>query len=209
MALTTKYRMAEQAKRILEGGNSTQDSQLSIRELMLFVSQAFGQVARMRFFENKAEGDDYINGDFIFSFPDIPVTVDQARGEYYAILPSNVITLPRDLGVYHVSLMKDQTRPFVPVANGFNAMFRGLEAGQLEGRSGFYKEQEKIYFVNVDDIDGVEKVLIKLVAPLGSVGDEDVVSVPEDVQLEVVTMAVELYRLQQQVEQDLENDNIK
>jgi hypothetical protein len=209
MALTSKQTICEQAQRIINGGNTTTDTEVTLQELAVAMGQIFGSVVRRVYFEGRNEGEEYINGDFIFTFKNIDVTLDEDLDQYYSIMPQTNITLPRDMGVYHVSLMKEQDRPFVPLSNSFQALSRGLEVNRLENRWGYYKEQDRIYFHNLKAIDGVEKIMMKLVAPLGHVAFDDTVSIPDDIQSELVTMLVQMYTVQDQTEKDIINDNVK
>ena len=59
----------------------------------------------------------------------------------------------------------------------------------------------------MEDTEKLEKVLIKLVAPLGSLGDEDDITVNDDIQREIVAMTVQLYGQPQP--HDEQNDNVK
>lgn len=208
MSLTTKYRIAEQARNILVGGKSTSDIEVSIRELIIFVGQAFAFIVSRKYFEGKNEGESHINGNFIYPFEE-DVLKDTANGLFYSILPAASVTLPYDMEVYQVSRIKDQTTPFVPVSNGFSGLAEGLMSGRLEGRIGYFVEDGRIYYVNMDQINKVEKVLMKLVAPIGSVGDEDEINISEDIQLEIVMKAIQLYREQEQTPKDVISDNIK
>jgi len=209
MERTSKYQMAEQAQRVIVGGHPTGDAEVSIQELMLFVSQAFGNVARLRFFEGKAEGESFVNGSFIFPFEDVEVKKNTGRNIYYSEMPASTITLPHEIGVYEVSLMKDQENTFVRVPNNFKSLYKGMAAQNLEGRKAYYLEGGNLIFPTMKDADGVEKVFIKLVAPIGDLGDEDPIMVPYDVQGEIVAQTIQLYSMEDEAEKDTGNDNLK
>ncbi len=209
MALTSKYKLAEQAQRIILGGNPTGDREVSIQELILFATQSFSIIVRRTFFEGKSEGESFVNGDFIYSFENVDVSKDGARDEYYSSLPETTVTLPYDMGVYQISRMKHQNKAFIPVSNGFNAMHSGMESSMLEGNIGYYREGDRIYYVNFNDTTGIGKVLMKLIAPIGQVDDEDQVNIPDDIQGEIVQMIVQLYTNEQAAPKDIVNDNVK
>ena len=209
MSLTTKYKLAEQAQRILSGGTPTDDSQISLQELMIAVSQAFASVVRRNYFEGKAVGEPHVNGAFIYSFNDIVVNKDVNKSLYYSELPSTTVTLPYDMGVYQISRMKDQRSSFIPLQNGFSALFEGLKSFKLEGRIGYYLENGRVYYENMDVKNKVDTVLMKLIAPIGSVSDEDDINIPDDMQLEIVTMAIQIYATEQQIPHDEQSDLVK
>jgi len=209
MSLTTKYKLAEQAQRILAGGTPTDDNQISIQELVIGVSQAFSSVIRRSYFEGKAIGEPHINGNFIYSFSDITVDRDTNKSLYYSTIPATTVTLPYDMGVYQISRMKDQKDAFVPLQNGFSALFEGLKSFKLEGRIGYYLEGDRIYYENMDVKNKVSTVLMKLIAPIGSVSEEDNINIPDDIQSEIVTMTVQLYATEQQLPHDEQSDLVK
>lgn len=208
MALTNKYRLAEQVRNIIVGGKSTADVEVSIREIIIFVSQAFASIVSRKYFEGKNEGESFVNGNFIYSFEE-KVLKDSAKDLFYSVLPATSVILPHDMEVYQVSRVKDQKNPFVPVSSGFLGLTEGLESGQLEGRIGYFVENGRIYYANMEQINKVENVLMKLVAPIGSVEDEDDINISDNVQLEIVTMAVQIYQNEQNNPKDVTNDNIK
>ena len=209
MSLTSKYKLAEQARRIILGGHPTPDSGAKMQELMLYVSQAFSSIVSRIFFVGKNEGESYVNGNFIYPFEDIKVEKDPVQDKFFSELPATTVTLPYDIGIFQISLEKDQGRVFVPVANGFSGLTEGLEVGLLEGRIAYYLEKNRVYYDNMEEINKVDKVLMKLVAPLGSVEDEDEINVNDDVQKEIVEMTVGLYRNQEATPHDEQNDDVK
>ena len=206
MGLTSKFKLAEQALRIILGGHPTPDSGVKIQELMIHVSQAFANIVRRTYFEDKAEGEPWISGSFIYTFKDVEVKEDKALKKFFTELPATTVTLPRDLGVFQVSSMIDQADAFKPVSTGFEAMNKGLLVGGLENSFGYYPEGNRIYFVNMVDTNKVDKVLVKLVAPLGGIGDEDDITVNDDIQQQIVVMTVQLYG--QSPPHDNQNDNV-
>lgn len=206
MGLTSKYKLAEQALRIILGGHPTPDSGVKVQEVIIFVSQAFATVVRSIFFEGKAEGEPWIDGSFIYSFKDVEVKTDSALDKFFIDMPATTVTLPYSIGVFQVSNMTDQAGSFTPVSSGFEAMTSGLAVGGLENEVGFYLEGDRIYFVNMKDTEKSDKVLIKLVAPIGSLKDRDQITINDDIQLQIVTMAAELYS--KEPPHDEQNDNV-
>jgi len=208
MSLTSKYKLAEQALRIILGGHPTPDSGVKIQELMIHVSQAFANIVRRTYFEGKSTGEPWINGSFIYTFKNVEVKKDTDLDQFFTELPATTVTLPYDMGVFQVSDMKDQAGAFKPVSAGFEAMNKGLLVGSLGNKVGYYPEDSRIYFVNMKDTEKSDKVLVKLVAPLGSLGDEDNITVNDDIQQQIVIMTVELYGKMVAQPHDNQNDNV-
>lgn len=207
MAKTTKYKLAEQAQRILLSGHVTDDREISLQELLLHVAQTFAYAVRTRFFESKAIGEEHVNGVYVYAFEDVAVKKDSKKNLYYSLIPASYIDLPRDLGVFQVSLMEDQENVFVPVPNGFLGLYRGMAAANLQGRSGYWVESGRIYFVNVQD--PTCKVLMKLVASIADVDEDTEIDIPDDIQNMIVRSTVELYIMERQAMKDLTSDNIE
>ena len=73
MSVTSKYKLAEQALRIISGGTPTNDAQVTMQEVMIGVSQAFGSVVRNNYFEGKAIGEPMVNGNFVYTFEGVSI----------------------------------------------------------------------------------------------------------------------------------------
>ena len=206
--MTTKFKIAEQAQRIIVGGHPTADVEVSVRELIIFVGQAFAKVVSRKFFEMKNEGESLVNGNFIYSFEET-VKKDTSKDLFYSDIPATSVTLPYDMEIQQVSRIKNQASPFIPVNNGFIGLYEGLESGNLEGMIGYFVENGRIYYVNMYQRNKVDNVLMKIVAPIGAVEDEDDINISDEIQLEIVTMTVQLYQNQENKPKDTVNDGIK
>lgn len=209
MALTSKYRLAEQAYRILAGGIQNPDKAIEIAELSLYAEQCFASVVKRVFFEGKAEGEVGVNGDFVYSFNNQDILEDTVKDMYYSKIPASTVALPHDIGFFFVGMQKNQKDAFVRVPNQFLSLYNGLAAETLENRQGYYIEANRIYYPNMDDSNKKEKVLMKLIAPLGGLDDEAEINVPLDIQEEIVKKTVEMYAAEQNTPIDNISDNMK
>jgi hypothetical protein len=208
MALTSKYKMAEAAYRIINGGAANSDAEIKIQDLINYVPMALADRIKIQYFEGRAEGMRFINGEFIFSFDDVTVSKDLDKDLYYSLMPASGVSLPHDMGTYQVSAMQDQSRPFIPVSNGFSAMHEGLPTQDLSGRIGYYIENDRMYFANMSVLNAIDQVLIKMVAPIGDIDDEEVINISKDVEGAVVNTLVERFGPATQAPQDTTNDNV-
>lgn len=209
MPFTSKYRLAEQSQRLILGGNPTDDREVTTTELMLYVEQCLGQLVKLNYFQNKQEGESTVNGDFIYSFEDVGVKQDEAKSLFYSELPATSMALPHDMGVYGISCMKDQRNAFVRVPNGFMSLYNGLASSNLEGRQGYFLENKRVYYPNMDVADNIKGVLMKLVVPLGGIEPDEEINIPLDFQHDIVNKTTELFLLEQDRPKDIENDNFK
>jgi hypothetical protein len=208
MKRDTRYIIAEQAQRIIQGGTPTPDSEVRKDELVIYVDQAFGQMVKQSFYQNKAEGVSWIDGNFVYSFVE-EVKEDKMLGLSYVRIPSTYVSLPLGMGIHSVSDVKSQFDTFVPTNPNFLGLSRGLLVGNLGGRRGYYVENTKMYFINLSPSDCVDNVLIKLAGGIQSDELDPDVDIPLDMQEQLVRITVELYMKQRQMPKDELNDNSK
>lgn len=180
--MASKIQIAEQVKRILDGGDATESSQYDIREISLLV----GQFTAAKIKENLIAGlsfiDRGISSKYIRTFRNIEVKKDSESNEYYADIPGNYILLPNDKGVFLVAPMIRGAISFIPVKTGFGSLYECSDAKNLEGKTGYYVEGDKLYFDETFNSD-CGKIQMKLVVASPEdlsddenlpIGDEDV-----------------------------------
>jgi hypothetical protein len=207
---TTKYKLADQALRILSGGDVQNATDTQIREMMIAVSQARDYLVRQEVWMLIQQADVFdVPGEYITTYDDVQVKWDDKYKIMYSKLPAKYLNLPRNLGVYSVSLTEDMWNAFVPVSPNFRSLYNGLGASSLESRIGYWVERGKIFFQGMDKSDNIGDVSIKLIVASNEIDDEDeVFPIPADKEMEVVKLALEMYGLQKQVPNDEINDNI-
>lgn len=208
---TTLYRIAEQAQRRLAGGQPTSDTAVKIQELIIAAQQAFAQIVKINLFENRRNGEYDVNGSFIYSFDDVPVLFDTQKDLYYSELPSTYIALPNEMGIVHVSSMKSQFKGFVRVNPNFLAQSYGLKISGLLGNKGYWAENNKIYYVNMDKLNANNNVLLKLVVGLDSIDPyEDEIGISPEIQDQIVESIYQKYVVAEvQIPEDTINNQKK
>tara|TARA_R110001606_G_scaffold391697_1_gene560015 strand:+ start:2544 stop:3173 length:630 start_codon:yes stop_codon:yes gene_type:complete len=208
MKRDTRYIIAEQAQRIIQGGTPTPDSEVRKDELVIYVDQAFGQMVKQSFYQNKAEGVSWIDGTFVYSFVQ-EVKEDKMLGMSYIKIPSTYVSLPLGMGIHTVSDVKSQFDTFVPTNPNFLGLSRGLAVGKLGGRRGYYIDNTKMYFINLSPSDCIDNVLVKLAGGIQSDELDPEVDIPLDMQDQLLRLTVELYTQQRLARKDELNDNSK
>jgi hypothetical protein len=208
---TTLYKIAEQAQRRIAGGQPNRDTAVKIQELIIAAQQAYAQIVKINLFENRRAGEYDVNGAFIYTFKDVPVFYDSNLELYYADLPSTYIALPHEMGIAHVSSMKSQFKNFVRVNPNFLSQSYGLKISGLLGNKGYWAENNKIYFVNMDKLNANDNVLLKLVVALDNIDPyEDELGVPPEIADQIVQMVFEKYvTMQVNLPEDTINNNKK
>ena len=205
---TTLYSLVEQARAILSGrtGETNRRMGLHFQDMMEYAKQIFGEQIRINLFQGMTEGDHSVDGSFVFTFRDQEVLFDEGLALYYTNLPSSTITLPNEAGIDFVSLMKSQTLPFTKVPRNFLAASQGLRIANLEGRSGYWQEGNRIYYVNLQPIPPA-KVLIKLVCGVSDVDETTPLRMPFDIQKLIVDKLIERFATMIQLPADETNNN--
>jgi len=207
---TTKYKLADQALRILSGGAIQNATETQVREMMIAVSQARDYIVRQEMWMLINQADNFdVPGEYITTYDDIEVKNDEKHKIMWSKLPAKYLNLPRNMGVYSVSLTEDLWNAFIPVSPNFRSLYNGLGASCLEDRIGYWVERGKIYFQGMDQSDNIGKVSIKLIVSSSEIDDEDeVFPIPADKEMEVIKLALEMYGVQKQIPKDQINDNI-
>lgn len=190
--MATKLKLAQQMQMIL-------GYKPSIQECMLATNQAYAYVVRTNWWTNKNQGENDINGNFIYAFDDNDILLDSSKDLYYSIIPSTFLgNIPHEMGIPHVSYMQSLTKPFIRLTNGMPALFQGLQSSNFDGYDNFYVENNRIYLPSIDTSTScTAKLLIKLVVALEGLDEQTEISIPPDLQYDIVNLAVKMYSQQQ------------
>jgi len=157
------------------------------------------------FNQHRNENSYDINGDFITPFNNVPVKEDEEREEKFSELPARIISLPDNRGIRQVSETKGQKNPFYKMPNGMVGTFGNLEAGGLGGGTGYYIERDRIYYVNIGD--QVENVLIKMIASVDDLDEDDPIPVPAQFEKPLIDMVKEMMDEKKNTTEDDRNDS--
>jgi hypothetical protein len=119
------------------------------------------------------------------------------------------MSLPKDMGILHVSYTKDQYNAFIRMPNGSLSLYNGLLSSAIGGRGGYWLEGDRIYYnSSVDDCCG-NTVIIKMVMNSGDVDPNDIFPIPSDLESEVIRNIIQLYSPMKAAPNDEQNDNIE
>jgi len=191
--MPTKLKLAQQARMLL--GNRP-----SLQEMILATNQAYAYVVRTNWWTNRNQGElDSINGNFIYAFDDNDILLDVKKNIYYSVLPSSFLgNIPHEQGLHHVSYMESLDQPFIRISNGMSALFQGLQSSNFDGYETFFVENNKIYLPDIDvHTVCTSKLLIKLVVALEGLDEQAEISIPPDLQYEIVNLAIKMYSQEQ------------
>ena len=206
---TTKKQLAEQVIRILNSGDVTNDNSIDPRELLLAIEQERDRLVRFRLFESLSAGEGDIPGDVVSTFDNITIKKDTVKNLLYSSLPGRIMSLPRDMGILHVSYTKDQYNAFIRMPNGSLSLYNGLLSSMIGGRGGYWLEGDRLYYNDgVDDCCG-NTVIIKMVMNSGDVNPDDIFPIPSDLESEVIKNVIALYSPMKTIPNDEQNDNLE
>jgi hypothetical protein len=179
--MTTKAKLAEQILRLYKGGEVSNDNSLSLNEVKLLVGQTINRLLKVELFNvNMAAGDNFPPHAIIASYPDI--TVLNGSSEYYIILPTMPISLPLNMGVWHISLDDDDQVPFIPIPSSQLGLLKNLPTAAMQGETGYEVNGNKVVFKG-RTFTQAEKVLLRLlVVNVDSLSDFDPLPIPADME---------------------------
>ena len=185
---TTKYKISEQVQRLMQG-NSTIASRIHMNDIKLLVEQVANQLLKADFFAvNMPDGDSIPSNCMIYSYESVPVTTYKTTRSR-ASLPSIPISLPRNMGVLHVSKTDAIDEPFVPIPASLYGIIKPQELlGDLSGLIGYEVFGKDIVFTKNLPGLGVNNVFIRLVGvDLSQLTDYDILPLSSDMEAQVVT----------------------
>jgi len=201
---TTKYKLAEQVKRLLSGGDPSDDSNLDIREISLALSQNLASLLRKRYYENKSLE---FNGlDDRIYFRSRGNKLSNEGGEYYLEIPSSGVDLPNGVDIKNVTDSSNRKSSYVPVGITFHTMFNGLTSHCLSGRKGYYKEGSRLYFTGIEDWRVPKDIDITMILPFGDLDEEEEFEIPDDMQSDLVRMTYDFFAATRNPE-DVDNNS--
>jgi hypothetical protein len=184
---TTKKKIAEQVQRLLKG-NPIISARIHINDIKLLVEQVSNQLLKADHFSvNMPEGDTIPNNAMIFTYDNVPVTTYKTT-KSKCTLPSIPISLPRNVGVLHVSKIDAIDEPFVPIPSSLYGIVKPQSLlGDLSGLIGYEVIGKDIIFTkNLPGIS-INSVFIRLVGvDLSQLTDYDMLPLSSDMEAQVV-----------------------
>jgi hypothetical protein len=183
--MTTKKKLSEQIFRLLKG-NPTASSRIQEADIKLLIEQVANQLLKADYFQvNLPEGDTVPNNCMIFTYESVPVTTYKTTLSK-AVLPSMPISLPRNMGVLHVSKTDDINNTFVPIPSSTVGILNPLTLLGTE-LIGYEVVGKDIIFTKNLPALSVSNVYIRLVGvDLSQLSDFDVLPISSDQEAGIV-----------------------
>lgn len=124
---------------------------------------------------------------FVATFEDVKVEYSEPRDLRYISLPADAVPLPNDGGIDTVSAMQGNVS-FSPIRDQFE--LSGYEA-YTGGNTKFWIEGKRIYFKNLSPY--VKTVLLRMMASVDDLDDDDNAPIPSGLESEVIDMCVQYF----------------
>jgi len=180
--MTTRSILVEQIRRKLAGGNVPNNFPITEQEVGKLVDQT----------TNSIIGINYLNGlydDYITTYENLEIKLDTTKNIYYCTLPAKPISVPNQGGVAQVSTMQDQSKLFLAVTANAQFLYSNISE-ILQGNSGYYVEQDKLYFVNYNPSTNADKILLKVLVDRSVFDDEEDYQIPPSIEELILTTVI-------------------
>lgn len=190
---TTKYKIAEQVQRLLKG-NPVISGRVHINDIKILIEQVANQALKADHFSvNMPEGDTIPNNCMVFTYDNVPVVT--YKGKSKATLPSIPISLPRNVGVLHVSKTDAIDEPFIPIPSGMYGIVKPQDLlGELSGLIGYEVFGKDIVFTQNLPGNNVNSVFVRLVGmDLSQLTDHDLLPISADMEASIVTQVYKIF----------------
>ena len=137
----TLFKIAELCKVRLTSGD--------LQSMIPSVVNAYATVVKNEWYENRADGVNEVDGEFIYSFgkkPKITSVKDDDLNMYYIVLPSSYLRLPHEMGINLICCLGHPDAGFIRIGGGSLGMWLGLKASVLGGNQTYFIENNKVFF---------------------------------------------------------------
>lgn len=184
---TTKYKIAEQIQRLLNG-NPEISGRYHINDIKLLVEQVANQLLKAETLSvNMPEGDSLPPNCMVFTYDNVPVTTYKTT-KSKCTLPSIPISLPRNMGVLHVSKIDAIDEPFIPIPTSTYGIIKPQALlGELSGLIGYEVVGKDIVFTQNLPGQSVNSVYIRLVGVnISALTDYDILPLSADMESQIV-----------------------
>ena len=206
--MTTKAKLAEQILRLYKGGEISSDNSLSLAEVKLLVGQTLNRLLKIERLQTQTQlGQEFPEHTSVATYTTLTVSQDYATGEYYTTLPVYPISLPNNMGIWHISLLDDVDTPFIPIPSSSMGLLKNLPTGAMQGMTGYEVNGNRITFKTDYLFSSNEKLLMRLlVVDVDSLTDYNPLPIPPDMEDVVIKEVLTLLGAMQ-VQEDIVPDS--
>jgi len=192
---STRFVLAEQAQRILSGGNVGSATKYHIRELIKAVGQVANQILKTEYMQTNAPLGEFIPSGYpIVVYDNLPA---YKYGNVSAIdLPTAPVRLMRDIGCLAIYPTGNPSAAFIPLQNGdANMLLAEPLVSQLGGNIGYERDGLRVRFdEDITIPNQVVNISARLVVlDFNAYDDHTPLPIPADHEWTIIQEVVKMY----------------
>ena len=190
---TTKYRLAEQVVRLLNGGEIPVSTKVKINEVKIAVEQVLNKLLKMEYLNVNIPSLEYIpNGASVATYEGIEIVQYGTRSK--SVLPAMPLKLPRGIGVYQIFDPANMDCPFIPLEMGQFGLIKSQPLiNDLLGFTGYeWYGTDIIYTKDLTQPSPIHVTIRLVVLDISQYSDYDILPVPADMEWDIIQ---EVYKL--------------
>lgn len=192
---TTLYRLSEEIKKLLDGGDNPAASDISINEIKIAAGQVANSLLKTDYLQiNTKMAETIPNGSVLGYYPDL--TVENWKGKSRVKLPVKPLKLPRDMGVWSVFPSDQPDKEFIPLQMGQWSLLQSQPLlNNLLGQVGRETYGEYVLFTKDITIPG-ETVTVDMrlvIMDIALYGDYDLLPLIPEMEWQIKQEVVKLY----------------
>jgi hypothetical protein len=195
--MTSKKKISEQVLYRINGGMQSVTAPVQQEDVWEALSQLINTLFKTQNFADTLQmGDTIPNGLLMATYEDITLVPITGGMKCYALLPITPVALPRNMGIYQISVYKDFRTLFIPLQAGQQFLLDGVVLiNDLLGQVGYEVYGKKIVFTrDFTTYDANLKVHMRLVIfDLSQYGDTDILPIPADMETSIVDQLVQQF----------------
>jgi hypothetical protein len=199
--MSTIYSISQGVEKILEASNPPTAAKYDIAEIKRYVVQVINSALKMQHFtQTMAGGENIPDGLALAEYNNVPV--ESYGGVSRATLPVIPVSLPLNMGIYHVSKTDDIINGFIPFQPGELQMI-GEEhcISDILGQIGYEPRGKHLVFnkdITTSDTDqAIDSVyLLLVVKDLSLYGDWDLLPIEAGMEADIIQRTFDLLKQQ-------------
>jgi hypothetical protein len=192
----TIYRLAEQVLSLIEGGDPSVASSISLNEIKISCGQVINQLLKTEYLgANMKLGETIPNASVIARY-DQNVVSQYGNGASKTTLPVKPLMLPRNIGVWSIYVPDEPDKEFIPLQMGQSSLLKSqLMINNLLGQVGYEVRGKDVYFTK-DLTNGGNNTYVTIelvIMDIAQYGDYDILPIPPELEWQVVQEVYQLY----------------
>jgi len=208
----TKAEAVEQIYLAIHGGQPSPDVNVRREDIPLYLAAAINYVLTSEIRARKKEeridgwlgGASGIDPEFLATYY-LTIEYDDQRDLKYAALPVKLASLPANAALSTVAPLQGEL-PFVKMKGQYeDVTVRRI----MPNNTRYWYEKiahwERIYFTNISPI--IETVMARLIASIDDLADDDVLPIPNGMDIQVMSLVKDWFSGQRQMPADMLNNN--